>query len=331
MLRNKVNRERKRCRKTYYNSKVRDLQYVKPRDWWREIKQFCGTSKATQRDIRSILRTHTDCNDQELANEINEAFVSMMQDYTPLSENVCVQIEHDEPIVVNEESVARKRRQISISKTVGPDDIPKWVLKEYSDILSSAITNILNTSFCESKVPRVWKLADVSPLAKAHTIEDFNKDLRPISFTSTLSKIAEAFIIEQEVKPTLLKVIDPQQFGFIPASCTTFALISMLHHWLEATDGNGSCVKIALLDYRKAFDLVDHNLLIAKLFSLGFKGTVVNWIIDFLHDRSQRVKLNSDCFSNFKKIPAEIPQGTKIGPWHFFGDDKRSIRNRCIF
>ena len=51
------------------------------------------------------------------------------------------------------------------------------------------------------------------PLPKTNTIEDFNKYLRPISLTSTLSKIAEAFIIEQDVKPTLLKVIDPQQFG----------------------------------------------------------------------------------------------------------------------
>ena len=66
--------------------------------------------------------------------------------------------------------------------------------------------------------------------------------------------------------------IDPGQFGFIPGSSTIFALISMLHHWLRATE---------------AFDLVDHHLLIAKLFSLGVKPTTVNWIIDFLRDRQQ--------------------------------------------
>ena len=74
----------------------------------------------------------------------------------------------------------------------------------------------------------------------------------------------------------------PNQFGFIPNSCATFALISMLHHWLGATDGNCAYVRAALLDYKKAFDLVDHNLLIAKLYSLGVKSTVVNWVIDFL-------------------------------------------------
>ena len=163
----------------------------------------------------------------------------------------------------------------------------------------------------------MWKLANVTPLPKTVAIEDFNKDLRPISLTPTLSKIAESCIIEQEIRPTLLKAMDPNQFGFVPNSCTTFALISMLHRWLENTDGTGSRVRVALLDYRKAFDLVDHNILIAKLFSLGVKPTVVNWIADFLCERSQRLKLNSDCFSNSEIVPAGIPQRTKIGPWLF--------------
>ena len=153
-------------------------------------------------------------------------------------------------------------------------------------------------------------------MPKGKSIEDFNKDLRPISLTSTLSKVAEGFVIEKDLKPVLLKCIEPNQYGFIPNSCTTFALISMLHHWLKATNGSGSHVRVALLDY-KAFDLVDHNLLIAKLYSIGVKPTVVNWICDFLRNRSQRVKLDSSCFSDFVNVPAGIPQGTKIGPWLF--------------
>ena len=56
----------------------------------------------------------------------------------------------------------------------------------------------------------------------------------------------------------------------------------MLHKWLETTDGTRSMVRLALLDYRKAFDLVDQYLLIGKLFSLGMKPSVVNWIADLL-------------------------------------------------
>ena len=115
----------------------------------------------------------------------------------------------------------------------------------------------------------------------------------------------------------MLECMDPNQFGFIPDSCNTFALISMLHHWFEATDGTGAHVRAALLDYKEVFDLVDHNLLIAKLYILGVKPTVVNWVADFLRDSYQRVKLNSDCFWDSKPVSAGIPQGTRIGPWLF--------------
>ena len=129
--------------------------------------------------------------------------------------------------------------------------------------------------------------------------------------------IDEEYIIQNKLKPKLLNVIDPNQFGFIARSSTKFALISMLHKWLAATDGTSSAVRVILLDFKKAFDLVDHNILVAKLYSYGIKPTVLNWIVDFLRNRYQRVKIDSNCFSDFLHVPAGVPQGTKLGSWLF--------------
>ena len=236
ILRNKVNRERKRCRRVYYENKVKDLQDSKPRDWWREVKQLCGSPKTTGSDLKSLPHPVLVCDKSTLANKINQAFISVMEDYSPLTD--CVRV----PIYVTELSVARKLREICSARARGPDDLPNWALREYTDILAAPIADILNTSFSECKVPQAWKLVDVPPLPKAPTVSDINKDLRPISLTSTLSKVAEGFVIDKALKPVVLSAIDPGQFGLIPGSCTTFALISMFHHWLRATDGTGSTV-----------------------------------------------------------------------------------------
>ena len=219
--------------------------------------------------------------------------------------------------MVKHESIEQGKRKLEATKfemNLSEVYIILWLL---ADILAPAITDVVNSSFLEGKVPSMWKIANIAPLPKAQDIEDFNKDLRPIALTSTLSKIAEEYTIQNELKPKLLNVIDPNQFGFIPGSSTKFARISMLHKWLTATDGTSSTVRVILLDFKKAFDLVDHNILVAKLYSYGIKPTVLNWIVDFLRNRYQRVKIDSNCFSDFLHVPVGVPQGTKLGPCLF--------------
>lgn len=99
---------------------------------------------------------------ETVVHKINEAFVSTMGNYFPLSVDVCVALEDDERITVTESDVWRKLREISTSRAGGPDNLPSSVLKEYADIVAFQIADILNTSFHYCKVPCVWKLADVS-------------------------------------------------------------------------------------------------------------------------------------------------------------------------
>ena len=80
----------------------------------------------------------------------------------------------------------------------------------------------------------------------------------------------------------------------------------MFHQWLSDTDGTSSTIRTALLDFRRAFDLVDHHILVTKLLSLRVKPSAVNWIIDFLRGRQQRVKVNG-VFSDWLDVPGGVP------------------------
>ena len=78
-----------------------------------------------------------------------------------------------------------------------------------------------------------------------------------------------------------------QQYGAVPKSSTTQALLHMVHCWAKETDGNDATVRNILFDYRKAFDLIDHKILLDKLCKLVLPTSIIKWIIDFLTDRSQ--------------------------------------------
>ena len=271
----------------YYESKIQHLKGENPKRWWDETKRLCGL-KTSHSDLASQINIEgfSELPFKEQANAINAALLKPLDEYklpAPL-ERVPLESNSPENFRVTEQRVQRALDVLNPRKACGPDRIPSWLLKEYCDLVAYPITEILNASYAEQRLPTIWKMADVTPLPKKKPVVDIQKELRPISLTPCISKAAEEFVVDGFVKPSVMSILDDNQYGAIPNSSTTMALISMLHSWCVGTDGNGATVRTLLLDYRKAFDLIDHSILVRKLRNqCKLPASIINWIIDFFY------------------------------------------------
>ena len=197
-------------------------------------------------------------------------------------------------------------------KSPGPDGIPSWILRDFADVLSAPVTNIFNSTIIEGSLPTVWRQAEVVPIPKVNPPRSVTSDLRPISLTPVLSKSLESFVA-QWLMDVIGPKIDPDQYGNIKGRSTAHALLRMLHEWCNSTDESKAFVRVLLVDFSKAFDLIDHNIVINKLDSLGVPKVLIRWIHAFLSQRQQRVRLRDEV-SDWLSINGGVPQGTKLGP-----------------
>ena len=117
----------------------------------------------------------------------------------------------ENPLVVSVESVCKKLSKLNPCKANDPDNIPGWLLKEHADILASPVSDILNYSCREGRLPSSRKHIDVVPVPKQKSVREVNKHLRPISLTPILLKISEDYMVDTYVKPAVLERIDPYQ------------------------------------------------------------------------------------------------------------------------
>ncbi len=137
-------------------------------------------------------------------------------------------------------------------------------------------------------------------------------DLRPISLTSCISKVLEEFVVEW-ILEDIGRRIDPKKIGCLRGSSSTLCLLDMFHSWLSKLDIDGSSLRIVLLDFSKAFDRINLNVLVTKLIDMGLRRSLIPWICDFLTNRRQRVKIG-ESVSEWAQVNAGVPQRTKLGP-----------------
>ena len=126
----------------------------------------------------------------------------------------------------------------------------------------------------------------------------------------------------------MLQILNPNQYSAVSKSSTTQALIHIVHHWSRETNDNGATVIVTLFYYQKAFDLIDHKILVSKLCKLSIPTTIIDWITDFFSDRFQRIKLSEGCYSECGSVPsgiAEVMGSNPVESPEFF-----SIRDNCL-
>ena len=129
-----------------------------------------------------------------------------------------------------------------------------------------------------------------APFRKRNQPENIETDLRPISLTAVLCKQLEEFVVKW-VWDIVQDRVDPNQCGSFKKSSTTHALVDPLHQCYTSTDASKQYARILLLDFSKAFVLINHNILLQKLASFGLPNIVMKWIANFITERTQQAKL----------------------------------------
>ena len=181
--------------------------------------------------------------------------------------------------------------KISLRKAVGVDGINARVLRVAAPVIAPTIAKMINYSFATGIYPQRWKTAKVIPLYKSGNVEDlFN--YRPIPVLTILSKV-----IERHMYDTLYgylstnDLIYPRQSGFRQKHSTETALIKIIDELLFNLDKN-QVSGMVLVDYCKAFDMVDHELLLDKLKIYGVENNAITWFKSYLVNRHQYVSIS---------------------------------------
>ena len=194
------------------------------------------------------------------------------------------------------------------NKSCNTDSIPIFIYKLLVDKLSVVLSDIFNISVSTGIFPQCLKIARIIPIYKAN-LKSLASNYRPISLTHNISKLFEKLMCNR-----MWSFIDKNnilnncQFGFRRNLSTTDAVLQVVDDCIDSIDKNKYVIAV-FLDLAKAFDTVNHEILLSKLDKLGFRGIVNSWFRSFLCDRRIVVDVNGE-LSAERSVNIGVPQGT---------------------
>jgi exonuclease III len=215
----------------------------------------------------------------------------------------------------NNESLENAIKELNSTSSAGPDGFPAILLKKCSSILCTPLLILWRASLDEGRVPNSLKQAIIAPIYKGGD-RGSPSNYRPIALTSHIVKVFEK-VIAKSINRFLVDTnqTNDGQHGFRSGRSCLSQLLE--HHdliikYLE----KGSEVDVVYLDFAKAFDKVDHKILLTKLERYGIWGKLLTWIRSFLTERTQIVSVEGS-FSGESRVVSGVPQGSVLGPLLF--------------
>ena len=321
---NKLTHSLRIAKRLYYEKQIEKLK-SNVKATWKVLNEILNRNKG-KRALPSVFRadSHEIADPKEIANLFCKYFTNIgpnLASKIPASEK-----SHSSflpPKLVNSIflEVASEEEIIEICGTcrsgsaVGHDSISMNLIKDSIDKIIFPITGIINLSITSGIVPNQLKIARVIPLFKSGE-QDIFTNYRPESVLPAFSKILERVMYNRLLRfLNAFKILSDNQYGFRKHHSTAYALACLYDKISSAIENKEYTVGI-FIDLSKAFDTVDHHILISKLEHYGVRGTALRWFESYPSGRQQYVEFNGVC-SEPCQIKCEVPQGSILGPLLF--------------
>ncbi|NQZ52153.1 MAG: hypothetical protein HRT95_18855, partial [Moritella sp.] len=251
---------------------------------------------------------------KDQADLFNEYFYKQFSDSSSYDINIDYTNDPLNNFNIEHTRVRKLLQKLNSNKAVGPDKIHGKVLKECAVGLAYPLSILFNTGLRSGSIPHDWKTANVVPIHKKGCKSNV-ENYRPISLTSLVMKVFEN-IIRDEIYSKCSHLIDPRQHGFLPSRSCNTQLVDFCDS-LTVSLINNQDSDVIYFDFAKAFDSVNHDILLNKLkTTFGIDGILLKFLVSYLRGRVQRVVIgNSE--SSLLDVLSGVPQGSILGPLLF--------------